>query len=534
VDYLPPHRSNGLVAAFHQKPHLSARCDLLSRLYSGRSKVAPKVDRRCRQHLISGWGTCSHAPGDGDAAERVTLAAYEVIANVAGWARGGGSAAAAFETTSPSALAALVPPSGRDLRGGPVRMTWRKGAALAGVAAMASGLGAWLGSPNKASKPPASTIQVSHPASSKAPVGTGWAGLVPRASCDDTGRITVTGYDPSTWKVAASAVFPSPGAVGARMGDGTSIDVAGTLAGTLCPASAGPPSVGSLYVAAQLFSPDFSQMAVQIIVPGGGHHVGVMNRSGAVTDLTTLGGQIGANESEPLFSADGKSIVFALDNAPAGSPTVFERAVPGGARSNVAVAGQVQLAELAADKVLVPNPYAPVAALLDQTGAGTLQVWHLPTTGAVAGHGRLGLLHHVAGQAAEPWQLAACAPLAWVNATTLLCMGIGSGLDLGAPSSGDFWTVRVDASGASSDAPAGEELAPAVSAALLPAGDKTTFYGAGVLVGSTLYAPQIVGGVSHVLSAPVAGGTAVPVPAADAAFASPGYFLPAANGGARG
>ncbi len=318
------------------------------------------------------------------------------------------------------------------------------------------------------------------------------------------------------------------------MGDGTSIDVAGTIAGTLCPASGGPPPVNALHVAAQLFSPDFSLMAVQILVPGGGHHVGVMDRSGAVTDLTAVGGPAGASESEPLFSSDGKSIAFALGNAPAGSSTVFARAVPGGARSDASVAGQVQLAELAADKVLVPNPHTPVAALLDQSGAGTLQVWHLPASGAVAGHGRLGLLHHVAGQAAEPWQLAACAPLAWVDATTLLCTGIGSGLDLGAPSSGDFWTVRVDASGASSDGPAGEEPAAAVSAALLPPGDQTTFYGAGVLVGSTLYAPQIVGGVAHVLSVPVAGGAAAPVPAADAAFSAPGFFLPAANGGARG
>lgn len=413
-------------------------------------------------------------------------------------------------------------------------MTWRTGAALVGVAVVATGLGAWIGSPDKASKPPAATLPASHPSSTQSSPADSWAGLVPRVSCDDAGRITVTGYNPGTWAPVASAAFPSPGAVGARMGDGTSIDVAGTIAGTLCPASGGPPPINMLHVAAQLFSPDFSLIAVQILVPGGGHHVGVMDRSGAVTDLTAVGGPAGASESEPLFSSDGKSVVFALDNAPAGSPSVFARAVPGGARSDASVAGQVELAELAASKVLVPNPHAPVAALLDQSGAGTLQVWHLPASGSVAGHGRVGSLHHVAGQTAEPWQLAACAPVAWVDVTTLLCTGIGSGLDLGAPSSGDFWTVRVDASGALSDGPAGEESAAAVSAALLPPGDASTFYGAGVLVGSTLYAPQIVGGVSHVLSVPVAGGAAASVPAADAVFAAPGYFLPAANGGSRG
>lgn len=343
----------------------------------------------------------------------------------------------------------------------------------------------------------------------------------------------MTGYNPTTWQAAATAAFPSPAAVGARKGDGTSIDVTGTVANSLCP-TGGPPPIGSLHVAAALFNQDFTLLAVQITDPGGGHHVGVMDRSGTITDLTAVGGPGGADETNALFSADGKSIVFTANHVPAGAPTAYVRAVPGGARSEASAAGQLELSMLAANAVVVPNPAGGVAAMLDQTGAGTLQVWHLPTSGQIAGHGRLGLLHHVAGSSAEPWQLAACAPLAWENATTLVCTGLGAGLDLGAPASGDFWTIQIASdSAATADAAPGEETAAAVGQALLPS-PSGTYYGAGVVVGSTLYAPQIVGGAAHVLAVPIGGGAATAVPAADPAFASPGFFLPAASGGANG
>jgi hypothetical protein len=121
-----------------------------------------------------------------------------------------------------------------------------------------------------------------------------------------------------------------------------------------------------------------------------------------------------------------------------------------------------------------------------------------------------------------------------VNAATLLCTGLGAGLDLGAPPSGDFWTVQLGSTtAATTDAGPGEEAAAAVGQPLLPS-PSGAFYGAGVVVGSTLYAPQIIGGAAHVLSVPVGGGAATAVPAADSAFSAPGFFLPAASGGVNG
>jgi hypothetical protein len=359
---------------------------------------------------------------------------------------------------------------------------------------------------------------------------------VARVACDTTGRITITGYDPSTWRAAATATFPSPAAVGARLGDGTSVDVTGTIAGALCPTTGGPPSTIGLRTAAQLFNPDFSLLAVQIYTSGGGHHVGVMDRSGALTDLTAAGGPAGAAEYAPLFSLDGKSVLLTTDASVATSaaPAVFARAVPGGARtSTVPVSGQVQLATLAANRLVMPNPLAPAVAVLDQTGAGTLQVWHLPASGAINGHGQVGLIHHVAGAAAEPWQIAACTPVAWVDATTLLCMGLGAAADLGAPAAGDFWTIRVASTSPVADGAPAEESAVAVSEALLPS-PAGTFYASPVLVGRTLFYAQLVSGTAHAGSVPVAGGTATLVPAADAAFGAPGFFLPAASGGGNG
>lgn len=435
----------------------------------------------------------------------------------------GAGVAAGLWTAPRSALECVVCAEGVE----GVRLSWRTGAALVAVAVGAVGVGAWIGSPDKSVPPVNPLVRPSDSA-------TDWPHLVARVSCDASGRITVAGYVPSTWQVAKTAAFPSPAAVGARMGDGTSVDVTGTIAGTLCPSTGGPPAGGGARIAAELFNPDFTLLAVQLITPGGGHHVGVLDRSGAVTDLTAAAGAT-SSESDPLFTPDGKALVFSTGSGrSAQAATVGERAVPGGAMVSTVPAGtQVLLSTLAANEVVVPDPSAPAVAVLDQSGAATLSIWHLPASGPVDGHGQVGLLHHVGGASAEPWQLAACTPVAWVTDTTLLCMGVGAGRDLGAPASGDFWTVRLASTGAAADGPRAEETAAAVSPALLPdiAG---TFYAAPVLVGSTLYYAQLGAGSAHAWSVPVTGGQAVPVPAADAAFTGPGFFLPAASGGGNG
>jgi hypothetical protein len=153
-----------------------------------------------------------------------------------------------------------------------------------------------------------------------------------------------------------------------------------------------------------------------------------------------------------------------------------------------------------------------------------LNLWHLPNSGSVDGHGRVGILRQLAGKtAAEPWQLAACAPQGWIDGSTLLCMAEGSGRDLGAPMSA-LYTVRLDASAASADAGKGPEQALAASGPLLPVADGR-YYGEPLIVGNDLWCVVFENGANHAETISLSGGTGRLVPAADSTFAAPGFFL---------
>lgn len=374
-------------------------------------------------------------------------------------------------------------------------------------------------------------------APSQVPVSPGWAGLVARVACDTSGRITVDGFDPNTWALAAQADFPSPLGVAARLNDGAVIDVAGGIATALCPPAGAPsPETTEQIEAGEMFDPEFNRLAVSITRPGRYSHVGYIDRAGQLTDVTASDGR-GATSSEynPVFTRDGRGLLYAGPVANGARP-LYVRDVTNGARSNAgtltgdtgvpletAPAGAA--VSFSGGEIAAPAPTGTAVAIGGPTTGGdsSLSIWHLPTAGPADGHGYVGVLHtSVGAPPGEPWQLAACSPQGWADASTVLCMAEGSGLDLGAPQSA-VYTVRVNA-GPGADGGRIEEAARAVGAPLFPTAGGT-LYGEATMIGGDVWCWAVQGGTGHAQVAPLAGGPPHAVPAADGAFGAPGFFL---------
>lgn len=404
------------------------------------------------------------------------------------------------------------------------------GAAVVIVAVALSG-GSSKKSPSTAASPP-STAPTAAP---------DWSRLVAKISCEDSGRIAVSGYDPGSWALVATAAFPSPVGVATRIGGGIALDVAGGIA-KLCPAAdAAQPGATDVAVAGELFDPQFQRMSVQIFKAGSYTHVGYVTRAGELVDVTALDqhpGPSASTEGGPVFSVDGKTLVF-TGTASNGARPLAARDVTTGARTElgtlsgdvgapVLLAGSgVRAVAFGHGEEAVPSPAGTAIAMAGAVGDTSLNVWHLPTSGPADGHGRVGVLHQVAGSGAEPWQLAACTPLGWADPSTVLCEAAGAAQDLGAPKAA-VYTVKVDGSAASGDGPRAEESAAAVGAPLIPPAPNR-FVGEELLIGGDLWCVQVDGGTAqpqtHAQTVPLVGGTPHPVPAADPAFAARGYFL---------
>lgn len=364
-----------------------------------------------------------------------------------------------------------------------------------------------------------------------------WSHLVAKISCDSSGRITINGYDPSTWVPVAQANFPAPIGVATRLGGGIALDVAGGVGTTLCPTTNGTPDTTTVVEAGSLFSPDFSKLAVQIFRQGSWTHVGYITSDGALVDVTaedkTPPDAETGFENGPVFSADGKALVYTGATANGARP-LFSRDVATGARAALGtltgdtgvplLVGPGRAVTFSHGETAVVSPGGSAVAIGGTVGDSTLSMWHLTGSGSADGHGRVAVLRTVAGgPAAEPWQLAACDPQGWIDASTVLCLSTGDAQDLGAPVSA-LYTVKVDATAATGDGARGEEQALAVGPPLLPPA-ANRFYGAPLVIGGTLWCVELDSGVAHAESVPVAGGTPQAVPAGDAAFSAGGFFL---------
>src|SRR2546423_13667870 len=152
------------------------------------------------------------------------------------------------------------------------------GAAVVIVAVALSG-GSSKKSPSTAASPP-STAPTAAP---------DWSRLVAKISCEDSGRIAVSGYDPGSWALVATAAFPSPVGVATRIGGGIALDVAGGIA-KLCPAAdAAQPGATDVAVAGELFDPQFQRMSVQIFKGGSYTQLGYGTPGGGVVRGAPLG-----------------------------------------------------------------------------------------------------------------------------------------------------------------------------------------------------------------------------------------------------
>lgn len=364
-----------------------------------------------------------------------------------------------------------------------------------------------------------------------------WSHLVARVSCTAEGRITVSGYDPGTWALVTTASFPSPLGVAMRLDDGTSLDVAGGIDKSLCVSdSAGKPEATVTTIAGELFNPDFTRMAVSIFKQGKYNHAGYITRAGDLVDVTAKDPNLdaaAAGEGDPVFSPDGKALVFA-GYAANGIRPLGARNVDTGARTMLgSLVGDTgvplllpggRAVEFSHEENVAVSPAGTAVAIGAAVGDTSLSIWHLPASGQADGHGRVGVLHAVSGGGtAEPWQLAACVPQAWVDDSTVLCEASGAAQDLGAPSAA-VYTVKVDAAAAAADAPRAEESALSVGTPLIPPA-ANRFFGEELVIGTSLWCWEVDGTAAHVQTVPVAGGTPHTVPAADPAFSAPGFFL---------
>jgi len=402
--------------------------------------------------------------------------------------------------------------------------------AAGGIAAVIAVSVALSGGSKGSPKPPPA------PTGSAAAAAPDWSHLVAKVSCDTSGRITVDGYDPASWTHVAQSAFPSPVGVATRLGGGIALDVAGGVGTTLCPSLNGTPETTTIIEAGSLFSPDFSRLSVQIFKQGAWTHVGYITSAGELVDVTAedkATDAAAAYESGPVFTPDGKTLVYTGATAN-GSRTLYSRDIASGARATLGtlsgdtgvplLVGSNRAVTFTHGETAVVAPGGSAVAIGGAVGDSTLSVWHLTASGSADGHGRVDVMRKVAGgPAAEPWQLAACDPVGWVDGSTLLCQSVGAAQDLGAPAS-SLYTVRLDTAAAAGDAGRQDGQALAVGSPLLPPA-ANRYFGEPLLIGANLWCVELDSGTSHAESVPVAGGTPTPTPAADPAFSAPGFFL---------
>jgi WD40-like Beta Propeller Repeat len=279
--------------------------------------------------------------------------------------------------------------------------------------------------------------------------GGGFTGhLIIIASCDGSASshnaIRLTGYDPVSWDERVTEVFSIPGS--AALSESQDDDLC-TMYG----------DDENLWMrepiqARQLFSPDFSRLAVQIY-DSGSTHVGYLEATGKLVDLTghaTVAYSSSVHETTPAFAPDGHTLWYAIAASDNGTSVAYSRDLASGRPQREGSLGGTPVLIGSPTSVISLGRYKTHAVLSpDGTriaqgnmayppevtdGHSGLTVWQFAKGAAPDkdGSGGAGVYTKVAGESAESPVLSSCVPIGWADVDTVLC-------DV----NGDFYRVAV-------------------------------------------------------------------------------------------
>jgi WD40-like Beta Propeller Repeat len=409
----------------------------------------PSLDRN--PSLRHAWFACLETPRLPERRLALRIALDEALARdeeLRDWARAVTERSVDTNGAPAPAISTNPPLTATSVRRRRPRAVLVGAAGVAAAALVAAGiLGAATGSDTSR------TASVSHAKASVArktsPRGGGFTGhLVIIASCDgSTGShnaIRLTGYDPVSWDERVSEAFSIPGP--AALSESQDDD--------LCTMYGDDENIWMRepIQARQVFSPDFSRLAVQIY-DSGSTHVGYLEATGKLVDLTghaTAAYSSSVHEMTPAFAPDGQSLWYTMAASDNGTSIAYSRDLASGRPQREGSLGGTPVLIGSPSSVISLGHYKTHAVLSpDGTrvaqgnmayppevtgGHSGLTVWQF-TKGTARnkdGTGGAGVYTRVTGESAESPVLSSCIPIGWADADTVLC-------DV----KGDFYRVAV-------------------------------------------------------------------------------------------
>jgi len=280
----------------------------------------------------------------------------------------------------------------------------------------------------------------------------GAPGTVVVLSCTGNGQegttVTLTGHDQQTWKTTGTATFNLP--AGVYLAGEDEFNTSGACGGL--GGYAGQAGV----LAREVLNRDLTKLAVTVSGPSGAVTVGYADTTGKVTKLgpqPSSGFADVPHAAGPIFDPTADMIWYVDQNTGHiftqplnSSPPTDHGEAPASMdphwSTGVALVGTPP-APLDASNLADPNYIlSPDQSMLAASRGGRLAVVALAASGTLArkGHADVFGKTQLLNPAPDPGN---CPPVAWVEATTILCMGPADWSGADAAGTQNIWTVTV-------------------------------------------------------------------------------------------